>query len=157
VALKPKSAPTQISGEITRKIDGRRFNKGNPQNLRPAPPWPKGVSPNPGGRPRRLIDAVTEELDRIVRVTVVDEEGKSHRIKMSRRQAIAMSIVDNACSLKPHSVAAFRAISELVEPAEEKERRITDREFLRLVGTLLMERKIDAIDVEDQSGVGDEP
>jgi hypothetical protein len=144
VAIKLKSAPAQISGQITRKIDGRRFNKGNPQNLRPAPPWPKGVSPNPGGRPRRLADAVNEQLDRIVRVTVVDEEGKTHRIKMTRRQAMAMSIVDNACTTKPHSIQAFRTICELVEPTAEEQRGSSDRELTRLVVQALMERKANA-------------
>jgi uncharacterized protein DUF5681 len=159
VAIKPKSAPIQISGEITRKMDGRRFNKGNPQNLRPAPAWPKGVSANPGGRPRRLADAVNEELDRVVRVPVVDEEGKTHRIKMTRRQAMAMSAVDTACSTKPHNVAAFRMICELVEPTAEEQRGSTDREFIRLIAQICMERKPKAIEVStfstgfSQSGV----
>jgi hypothetical protein len=139
--------PIQISGEITRKIDGRRFNKGNPQNLRPAPPWPKGVSPNPGGRPRRVADAVNEELDRIVRVIVVDQEGKTHRIKMTRRRAMAMSMVDNACTMKPHSVGAFRTICELVEPIEQEESRSSDRDFTRLIAQLLLERKANSQEI----------
>lgn len=37
--------------------------KGNPQNLQP--PWPKGVSPNPGGRPKMkpITDALRSILD----------------------------------------------------------------------------------------------
>jgi hypothetical protein len=31
--------------------------KGTPENLRPAPPWPKGVSGNPSGRPKAFLTA----------------------------------------------------------------------------------------------------
>lgn len=51
---------TDKIGQNTEPITKRR---GNPQNLRP--PWPKGTSGNPGGRPqrKRVTDLYEEILD----------------------------------------------------------------------------------------------
>jgi hypothetical protein len=45
---------------------------GNAQNLKP---WPKGVSGNPGGRPKKKL--VTDELERLLQVEAPNAGGRT--------------------------------------------------------------------------------
>jgi hypothetical protein len=45
---------------------------GHAQNLKP---WPKGVSGNPGGRPKKKL--VTDELERLLQVEAPDAGGRT--------------------------------------------------------------------------------
>ena len=61
---------------------------------------------------------MAKELRRKVKVEIETDDGQKLIVKKTRAEPIAEALVDNACSMKPHSVAAFRAIRELVEPTE---------------------------------------
>jgi hypothetical protein len=45
---------------------------GNAQNLKP---WPKGVSGNPGGHPKKKL--ITDELERLLQEQAPDASGKT--------------------------------------------------------------------------------
>jgi len=97
---------------------------------------------NIGGRPKVLTESLAKELRKKVKVCVgKGEDGKEIVEEKLRAECVAKTLVDNACTKLPHSVAAFRTIYEIVEPTEEEERGSSDREFTRLVAQLLMERK----------------
>jgi len=103
---------------------------------------------NIGGRPKVLTESLAKELRKKVTVCVgKGEDGKEIVEEKLRAECVVKALVDNACTMKPHSVAAFRAICELAEPTEEEERGPVDRDFTRLVAQLLLERKANAQEI----------
>ena len=76
---------------------------GRSQNLRP---WPKGVSGNPGGRPRK--QPITEELQRLLGEVAPNSQGQTWAT------LIAEALLQQA------SRGDVRAISELVNRVEGK-------------------------------------
>jgi hypothetical protein len=96
---------------------------------------------NVRGRPKFFAETLAKELRRKVKVQIETDGGRKLTVRMTRAELIARAQVDNACTMKPHSVAAFRTIYEIVEPTEEEERGSSDREFTRLIAQLFMERK----------------
>ena len=79
------------------KIDRRRFNKGNPQNLRP---WPKGVSGNPRGRRvEKGHDALSDFIRALANDTLGD--GEMTRLEaMVRSMFVSKSAVDHIALLE---------------------------------------------------------
>lgn len=102
---------------------------------------------NTGGRPKFFAEALAKELRKKVKVQIETEDGRSLTVRKTRAELIAQALVDSACTMKPHSVAAFRTICEIVEPTAEEVRGSTDREFTRAVLTMLMERKVDTREI----------
>jgi hypothetical protein len=103
---------------------------------------------NVGGRPKVLTESLAKELRKKVKVCVgKGEDGEEIVEEKLRAECVVKALVDNACTMRPHSVAAFRAIYEIVEPTEEEESRSSDRDFTRLIIQLLMERKANAREI----------
>lgn len=97
---------------------------------------------NVGGRPKVLRESLAKELRKKVKVCVgKGEDGKEIVEERLRAECVVEALVDNACTMKPHSIAAFRTICEIVEPTEEEERGSSDREFTRLFVEIMMNRK----------------
>jgi hypothetical protein len=100
---------------------------------------------NIGGRPKVLTESLAKELRKKVKVCVSKgEDGKEIVEEKLRAECVVEALVDNACTKLPHSVSAFRAIYEIVEPSKEEERGTSDRDLTRMVVQALMERKADA-------------
>jgi len=76
---------------------------GRVENLRP---WPKGVSGNPGGRPKKKL--ITDELERLLQQETPDTPGKTWAT------SIAESLLRQAVK------GDVRAISELANRVEGK-------------------------------------
>jgi hypothetical protein len=75
--------------------------RGNPANLKP---WPKGVSGNPGGRPKK--QPITTELERLLGEEVPNREGQTWA------SVIAEALLTEA---REGNVAAFNSIRDMVE------------------------------------------
>jgi len=82
---------------------------GNVQNLKP---WPKGVSGNPGGRPRRKL--ISDELERLLEQEAPGSSGKTWAC------AIAETL------LKQAAKGNVRAIVELANRLEGTPRQSVD-------------------------------
>jgi uncharacterized protein DUF5681 len=79
--------------------------------------WKPGQSGNRSGRPRQVGDMINKKLNEIVTVEREDPEtGEKKKVKVQRVEIVAERLIDNACTLMPHAVSAFRAIRETVEP-----------------------------------------
>src|SRR5271166_3074377 len=76
---------------------------GKPQNLKP---WPKGVSGNPGGRPK--AKPLTEELERLLEQEAPNGKGETWAARIARALVLKASKGD------------VRAISELANRLEGK-------------------------------------
>jgi uncharacterized protein DUF5681 len=64
------------------KSRGRDKKRGRIENLRP--PWPKGVSGNPGGRPKKVISDAYEKLaDQLV---PGDKQGRTFAQRLAEAQ-----------------------------------------------------------------------
>jgi hypothetical protein len=100
--------------ENSDKNSGRQL--GRPENLKP---WPKGVSGNPGGRPKRtpLADACREVLALLV---PDDAEGRTYA------EAIAHTLAQKALA------GDIRAAQELADRAEGRSRQAIEIEHARL-------------------------
>jgi hypothetical protein len=77
--------------------------RGNPANLRP---WPKGISGNPGGRPKK--QPITGELERLLAGQAANRTGETWAT------VIAEGLLQQA------SRGDVRAISELINRVEGK-------------------------------------
>jgi HPt (histidine-containing phosphotransfer) domain-containing protein len=76
---------------------------GHVQNLRP---WPKGVSGNPGGRPKKKL--ITDEIERLLEQEAPDATGKTWAT------VIAQALLNQA------RMGDVRAIAELANRTEGK-------------------------------------
>jgi uncharacterized protein DUF5681 len=74
---------------------------GHSQNLKP---WPKGVSGNPGGRPKKKL--VTDELERLLQVEAPDAGGKTWAT------VIAQALLQQA---RKGDVRAFAELTNRIE------------------------------------------
>jgi hypothetical protein len=99
------------------------------------------------GRPKFFAETLAKELRKKVKVQIETDDGQKATIKKTRAELIAQALIDSACTMKPHSVAAFRTIREIVEPIEGEERRSSDREYHRMVLTAVMEARAQRIEV----------
>jgi hypothetical protein len=100
---------------------------------------------NIGGRPKVLTESLAKELRKKVKVCVgKGEDGKQIVEEKLRAECVVEALVDSACTMKPHSVTAFRTIREIIEPSELEQRGSSDRELTRLFAQLLWERKANA-------------
>jgi hypothetical protein len=108
------------------------------------------------GRPKIIREAYEKVLQEKTRVKVKGEDGQVKEIVVPRYEAMARAQVDVACSMKPHSVAAFRAICELVEPKTEEERGSVDKDFVRVISQLIMERPANSIEISSGSNTNGE-
>lgn len=90
-------------------------------NLRP--PWPKGVSGNPGGRPKRkpITDAITEALDRLVVDHVKGEDyGKLPDRLKTQKSTVAELIADRLISASLGKSGSVHAAKEIMDRVEGK-------------------------------------
>jgi hypothetical protein len=77
---------------------------------------------NIGGRPKFFTETLAKELRKRVKVQMKTADGRLVTVRRTRAELIAEALIDSACTMKPHSVAAFRTIWDIVEPREEKGR-----------------------------------
>jgi hypothetical protein len=97
---------------------------------------------NIGGRPKVLTESLAKELRKKVKVCVgKGQDGKEIVEEKLRAECVVEALVDNACTKMPHSVGAFRAIYDIIEPSNENERGSSDRELTRIVVMALLEKK----------------
>lgn len=97
--------------------------------FKPGPAW-RG---NAGGRPKILGGSLTKQLK------AKTEDGRTVAEK------VVENLINNALSRFPHSVTAFRTIREIVEPNEEEERVAVDRDLVREMTMMFMEREVEEI------------
>jgi hypothetical protein len=78
------------------------------------------------------------------------EEGDKlleKRVRMTVAEAIAKNVCDTAMTSQRFAVAAVQEIRKAVEPIEEEQRSLADRELTRMVCECLMDRKANAQEI----------
>jgi hypothetical protein len=99
-----EAKPTQNSGK-----------RGRVENLKP---WKPGQSGNPGGRPKIIGQTLEQRLLEVIECEIRDPLNPRKRIpfKGRRLDMIINALINNAASMYPHQVAAFREIRQILEP-----------------------------------------
>jgi len=103
-------------------------------------PWPKGVSGNPGGRPKKK--AITEELDRLLEEESPNGDGKTWAVIIAEallKQAAkgdvrAITELANRIEGKPVQAMAVEGrpldgLAEIIEEARTRVGRMSDEEM----------------------------
>jgi hypothetical protein len=124
--IKP-TLPKSSSTELVRK--GEFPSRDN--QFKPGASW-KG---NAGGRPKIIGQTLEQRLLEEIESDIPDPKDPKKKIKVRRLDLVVDSLIRNATTDLPHSVSAFRAIRETLEPADQQP---TDRDNFSVAREVLL-------------------
>jgi hypothetical protein len=112
-----KSASSRFPQRQTAFTQNSEETVSNTQNLKP---WPKGVSGNPGGRPK--TKPLTEELERLLDEEAPKSEGESLRRKFTMKRGGNIS----EQPLAPRRLAGMNADSQALAVKKKAQEKLID-------------------------------